>query len=358
VEKKLISKKKPFYPISKELTEFLKKHDRWVNLDLSYEDLLRFSDSITVYDKNDNDTLWVRTFYSESDRKEIDHNLKIIYTILHSDGNQSSIPYLNIDSIDYCTFGNSKPFRIKIRNIINDNFVYFYVKKTDASRVYGLEFEHMLSPHNLNFLVNDKALIEEHIAGIPGDIFIKDLLPKCSELEKSQIAKEYVKFNERCMIRLLGDMRAYNYVVIPIHDFDQVIYKIRAIDFDQQCYEGKFSVYRPQFFKENHKIMELVKKKFKHDSIIQYKIEERSTVSKRLIISENRMDSLIKIMKKDHLSSSKNLETLKNEIFLFTKDDAFKKSKSMGDLMEATFNYTRNNYEKVNLSELLSKKLY
>ena len=138
----------------------------------------------------------------------------------------------------------------KYDNIINDNFVYFNVKKTDASRVYGLEFEHMLSPHNLNFLVNDKALIEEHIAGIPGDIFIKDLLPKCSELEKSQIAKEYVKFNERCMLRLLGDMRAYNYVVIPIHDFDQVIYKIRAIDFDQQCYEGKFSVYRPQFFKE------------------------------------------------------------------------------------------------------------
>tara|TARA_B100000929_G_scaffold207274_2_gene165188 strand:- start:4928 stop:5623 length:696 start_codon:yes stop_codon:yes gene_type:complete len=231
--------------------------------------------------------------------------------------------------------------------------VYFYVKKTDASRVYGLEFEHMLSPHNLNFLVNDKALIEEHIAGIPGDIFIKDLLPKCSEIEKSQIAKEYVKFNERCMIRLLGDMRAYNYVVIPIHDFDQVIYKIRAIDFDQQCFEGKFSVYRPQFFKENHKIMELVKRKLKHDAIVQYKIEERSTVSRRLIISENRMDSLIKIMKKDRLSPNKNLETLKNEIFLFTMDDAFKKSKSMGDLMEATFNYTRNNYEKVNLSELL-----
>ena len=353
MEKKLISKKKPFYPISKELTKFLNKHDRWVNIDLSYEDLLRFSDSITVYDKYDNDTLWVRTFYSESDRKEIDNNLKIIYTILHSDGNRSSIPYLNFVSIDYWTFGNSKPFRIKIRNIINDNFVYFYVKKTDASRVYGLEFEHMLSPHNLNFLVNDKALIEEHIAGIPGDIFIKDLLPKCSELEKSQIAKEYVKFNERCMIRLLGDMRAYNYVVIPIHDFDQVIYKIRAIDFDQQCYEGKFSVYRPQFFKENHKIMELVKKKLKHDSIIQYKIEERSTVSRRLIISESRMDSLIKIMKKDRLSSNKNLETLKNEIFLFTNDDAFKKSKSMGDLMEATFNYTRNNYEKVSLSELL-----
>ena len=63
------------------------------------------------------------------------------------------------------------------------------------------------------------------------------------------------------MIRLLGDMRAYNYVVIPTHDFDQVIYKIRAIDFDQQCYEGKFKVYRPQFFKENYPMVETVKNK-------------------------------------------------------------------------------------------------
>ena len=47
--------------------------------------------------------------------------------------------------------------------------------------------------------------------------------------QKIQIAKEYVKFNERSMIRLLGDMRAYNYVVVPTHDFDQVVYKIRQL---------------------------------------------------------------------------------------------------------------------------------
>src|SRR5690606_41692416 len=68
-------------------------------------------------------------------------------------------------------------------------------------------------------------------------------LPVCSELEKAQIAKEFVKFNERCFIGLLGDMRSYNYVVIPIHDFDQVVYRIRPIDFDQQSYEGKIEVY-------------------------------------------------------------------------------------------------------------------
>ena len=61
------------------------------------------------------------------------------------------------------------------------------------------------------------------------------------------------------MIRLLGDMRAYNYVIIPTHDFDQVVYKIRAIDFDQQSFEGDFKVYRPQLFKENKAVVNLQK---------------------------------------------------------------------------------------------------
>jgi hypothetical protein len=353
VEKKLISKKKPFYPISKKLENFLKHHDRWINDVISYDDLLRYTDSINIYDKNDKDTLWVRLIYNESERNEIDENLKITYTLLHSDGNTTSIPYLNIDSVDYCTFGNSKPFRIKIRNIVNDNFTYFYVKKTDASRIYGIEFEHMLSPRNLNFLVNRSSLIEEHIAGIPGDVFIKEYLPKCSVYQKSQIAKEYVKFNERCMIRLLGDMRSYNYVVIPIHDFDQVIYKIRAIDFDQQSYEGKFSVYRPQFFKENKPMMDLVRKKLKTDSIIQYKIEERSTISKRLIIADERMKLLVDIMKQDTISSIENIDKLKKEIFKFTKEESFIKSKSMGELMEQSLNYLKRNYQNVSLIDLI-----
>ena len=351
--KKLISKKKPFFHISKKLKDFLKTHDRWIDDVISYDDLLRFSESVNLYDKKNRDTLWVRLIFNESERQEIDNNLKIIYTLLHSDGNPSSIPYLSIDSVDYCTFGNSKPFRVKIRNIVNDNFTYFYVKKTDASRVYGIEFEHMLSPRNLNFLVNDSSLIEEHIAGIPGDIFIQEYLPKCSEIQKAQIAKEYVKFNERCMIRLLGDMRSYNYVVIPIHDFDQVIYKIRAIDFDQQCFEGKFSVYRPQFFKENKPMMDLVRSKLKADSITQYKIEERSTISRRLIISDERMKLLIDIMKEDTVSIKENVVNLRKEIFKFTNENSFLKCESMGDLMEKTLIYLKRNYQNVSLIDLI-----
>jgi hypothetical protein len=349
---KLISKKKPFYPISTALSQFLKAYDRWITTPILYEDLLRFAGSVAVYDKNDEDSLWVRVYYSDSERREIDYNLKKIYTLLHSDGNESGIPYLNVDAIDYCTFGNSKPFRIKIRNILNDNFTYYYIKKTDASRVYGLELEHMLSPYNLNFLVNDSTLIEEHIAGIPGDLFIKDFLPKCSDGEKAQIAKEYVKFNERSMIRLLGDMRAYNYVVVPTHDFDQVVYKIRPIDFDQQSFEGKLSVYRPQFFKENKALMDLVRAKLNQNSINQYKVEERSIVARRIISSGNRLKKLISIMQSEILTNKENLVRLREEIFKFTRDNAFKESKSMGDIMHASLHFVRNHYEKVDMHDL------
>ena len=352
MEEKLISQKKPFYPIVSELATFLKSYDRWIEIPIHYNDLLRFSGSVIVYDKNDNDTLWVSVYFSDTERREIDFHLKKIYTLLHSDGNESGIQYLNVDSIDYCTFGNSKPFRIKIRNILNDNFTYYYIKQTDASRIYGLEFEHMLSPYNLNFLVNNYTLIEEHISGIPGDTFIKEFLPDCSDSEKAQIAKEYVKFNERCMIRLLGDMRSYNYVVVPTHDFDQVVYKIRPIDFDQQSFEGKLSVYRPQFFKENIPIMDLVRTKLNHESINQYKIEERSIVARRITSSGNRLKKLLNIMQLDRVTITSNLERLRNEIFKFTKDKAFLESKSMGDLMQATLNFVRFHYEKVNMQDL------
>ena len=104
MNERLISKKKPFYPISIELSKYLKDFNRWIKGSIFYEDLLRFSGSVSVLDKNDSDTLWVRVFYNDNEQKELDFNLKKIYTTLHSDGNDSSIPYLNVDSIDYCTF--------------------------------------------------------------------------------------------------------------------------------------------------------------------------------------------------------------------------------------------------------------
>lgn len=112
-EEKLMSQKKPAFPVTNQLNDYLIEHSRNIKIPIFYDDLLRFQGSIVVYDKNDEDTLWVRTYYSEFERQEIDLSLKKVYTILHSNGNEDTIPYLNVDAIDYCTFGNSKPFRVK-----------------------------------------------------------------------------------------------------------------------------------------------------------------------------------------------------------------------------------------------------
>ncbi|HEX9825757.1 MAG TPA: hypothetical protein VGA80_04100 [Flavobacteriaceae bacterium] len=343
-----ISKKKPSFPVIKKLHDYLSEYNRNIRLPIFYDDLLRFQGSVIVFDKHGEDTLWIRVYYNEFERQDIDLSLKKVYTILHSDGNEKTLPYLSVDAIDYCTFGNSKPFRIKIRNVLNDNYTYFYVKQADASRIYGLELEHMLSPYNLNFLVYKSTLIEEHIAGVPGDEFIKNMLPECNEPEKSQIAKEFVKFNERCMIRLLGDMRSYNYVIVPTHDFDHVVYKIRAIDFDQQCYEGKFNIYRPQFFKENIKMVELVHEKFQRESVDQYKLEERSIVAKRLISYHDRIAELLDCMVHDSISKPENILALKTTIFEYTQDVKFKRSKNMGEIVKNALAFVKRNYENVN----------
>lgn len=345
-----ISKRKPSYPVSEKLDTYLESYNRNIDLPIVYSDLLRFQGSIVVYDDNDEDTLWIRVYYSDSDRDEIDFSLKKVYSNLLSDGGDWILKYLNEDAIDYCTFGNSKPFRIKVRNILNDNYTYFYVKKADASRIYGLELEHMLSPHNLNFLVCKDTLIEEHIAGIPGDEFIKNSLDERSEAEKAQIAKEFIKFNERCTIRLLGDMRSYNYVIVPIHDFDQVIFKIRAIDFDQQSYEGNLKIYMPQFFKENYKMVKMVQNRIQEESIEQYKIEERSIVAKRMISNKTRINALLDCMQTDELSINKHIDQLKEEIYNYSLDKDFRKSKSMGEIVRTILAFVKRNYENVTMN--------
>jgi hypothetical protein len=215
----------------------------------------------------------------------------------------------------------------------------------------------MLSPYNLNFLVHQDTLIEEHIAGIPGDVFIKDMLPNCTESEKAQLAKEFVKFNERCMIRLLGDMRSYNYVIVPMHDFDHVVYKIRAIDFDQQSFEGKLKVYRPQFFKENYIMVQMVQNKLQRGSVDQYKIEERSIVAKRIISSGDRINRLVNICKSDNISLPENIESLKKQIYDLTLDVNFKKCKTMGQLLDLALDFVKRNYQDVSMKQIIEKKI-
>lgn len=326
--------RKPIYPVSEKLQTYLRKYNRLTDISFVYDDLMRFEDFIILYDKEGRDTHWLGVYYSASEQIEIEDNLNRIYTLLHSDGNLDALPYLKVDSIDYCTFGNSKPFRIRVRNILNDNYTNFYIKKADASRIYGLELEEILSPHRINFLVHKDTLIEEHILGIPGDVFIENYLDQCSELEKNQIAKEFVKFNERCFLGLLGDMRSYNYVVIPMHDFDQIFYRVRAIDFDQQSYEGNLKIYRPQYFKENRVMVEMVTNRLKPNSIEQYQKEVRSLMTKRVWNSQQRYQDLLAVMKLDTLAPEAHVIQLKTTLGKFYQTPIFENATTMGEILD------------------------
>jgi len=345
---KLISKKKPAYSISTLLSNYLTNHGRNIMIPIYYDDLLRFQGGIAIYDENGEDTLWLSTYFAEHERDEIELSLKKMYTILHSDGSEMMIPYLNIDSIDFCTFGNTKPFRVKVRNVLNDNYIFLYIKKADASRIYGLELEHLLSPNHINFLVHGNTLIEEHISGIPGDDFIKNNLDSCSEQEKKEIAKEFVKFNERCFVRLLGDMRSYNYVMVLTHDFDRIQYRIRSIDFDQQSYEGNLKVYKPQFLKENNKLVEMTLHVLQEESIEQYKLEERSLLAKRATNEQDRINELLDCMINDTISTPNKIKELKKELFKLTGDINFKKAHNMGEILKSALDYIVRNYKNEN----------
>lgn len=328
-----ISKKKIIFPVLEPLERYLKRYQREVRLPVSYAELLNYQESVPLIDKNGKDTLWETAVYPAYMMDGLHAGLKKIYAMLKAGGNQKVQEHLFIDRIDYCTFGNTHPFRIRIVNRYNDVYDYFYVKMADASRIYGLELEHLLSPNQLNYLVDKNTLIEEHIAGIPGDQFTALYLHR-PEYNQKRIAKEFVKFNERCFVRLLGDMRAYNFVLDITPDFDDFQFRIRPIDFDQQFYEGQIKVYLPQFFKENFPYVELALKNFNEQVITQYQQEERSLIVQRMRSERARLADLRDALENDEVSLPEKIEQLKQELADHYKDNRFLQCRSMGDIVE------------------------
>src|SRR5471030_330830 len=214
-----VTRKKPSFPIDEGLRGYLKTYKRERVLPVTYERLHAFSEAIPLTDAQGKPTLWDTVIYDGNEMRALNEALKEVYALLKVDGDMSVVQHLYADRVDFCTFGNSTPFRIRIVNAYNDNQDYFYIKKADASRVYGLELEHLLSPNRLNFMTQGSTLVEEHIPGIPGDIFIDRWLNR-PDLSPVRVAKELVKFNERCFVRLLGDMRSYNFVFVVTPDFE------------------------------------------------------------------------------------------------------------------------------------------
>lgn len=332
------SRKKLLYPVRNELSDYLKRQGREVTLPISHKDLLNFTWSIPIKDKYGNYTHWEKAVYDNRDWEYLKEGLVKIYAILKTEGDLSFADHLDVERIDYCAFGNSLPFRIRIINRYNSNFDHYYMKITDASRIYGLELEHILSPNRITFYTDGGTLVEEHIPGIAGDVYLKEYYNR-EETNKTRLAKEFVKFNERSFARLLGDMRSYNFVVVTTPDIECFHYRIRAIDFDQQCYEGRRNLYFPQFFKENYRFVENVFKQLNKESVDQYRAEERSAMAFRVAVSRFRLMELLNIMSRDTISPEEKVLQLRSQLNEYFKTESFNRCHSMGQILKLHLKY-------------------
>jgi hypothetical protein len=328
----MISRRKEKYPVSPSLMQYLHHFGRHAEVPLVYDDLLRFTASMPYEDPSGRETLWLTVAYSPEVMAELQPKLTAIYALLKIGGDLSSLKHLAVERVDFGDFGNSRPFRIRIVNQFNGNADHYYVKYSDASRIYGLELEHLLSPFRINYLVRENTLIEEHIAGIPGDMFIGGYLGS-SDLNKVRVAKEFVKFAERCYLRLLGDMRSVNYIVDITPDFEEVQYRVRPVDFDQQTYEPALEVYRPHLFEDNKPVDELVRSHLNVPTIVQYRQEERSQTARRIQAEERRFQALISTMRKTRIAPDENIAALAAGLDEYHQSHDFTDSATMADLL-------------------------
>jgi hypothetical protein len=333
------SRKKPIFPVNELLRDYLRQHGREVRLPVSYNDLRLIAYAVPLKDRHGQETLWETVSYDMQHWQYIRAGLVKMYAILKTEGDLTFSKHLDVARVDFCSFANSSPFRIRIVNKFNNNYDHYYVKQADASRVYGLELEHLLSPNRITYFTHNNTLIEEHIPGIPGDVFISKYLDE-PITNRIRFAKEFVKFNERCFVRLLGDMRSYNFVVNSIPDIEDFQYRIRAIDFDQQSYEGRKNLYLPQFFKENKAFVDLCIDHLNRDSVTQYQTEERTMMAFRVASSRFRLMHLLNIMAKDQISTPEKLDQLKNELAEAFDAPIFLKCRSMGQLVKRQLKQT------------------
>jgi hypothetical protein len=347
------TRKKPTFPVGDGLRGYLRTYKRERDLPVSYERLRGFSEVIPLTDAEGKPTLWDTVIYDGSEMRALNEALKEVYALIKVDGDMSVVQHLYADRVDFCTFGNSTPFRIRIVNAYNDNQDYFYIKKADASRVYGLELEHLLSPNRLNFITHGSTLVEEHIPGVPGDIFIDRWLHR-PDLSPVRVAKELVKFNERCFVRLLGDMRSYNFVFVVTPDFEDFQLRVRAMDFDQQSYNGRRNFYRPQFFKENAPLAMFCARHLRIETANQYLREEQTLMLQRAELAAGRLGLLLGEMERDPISPLEKVHLLRDSLAEHYGRNEYLHCESMGALVRENLESIRRHVGRPALSELIA----
>ena len=324
---------KDAFEISDPFRSYLQQYGRDVALPILYSDLTNYSYADALKDKKGKWTHWENAVYEPDQLQAISARLIKTYQLIKNQGSSVLQADYQIERIDFCEYGNSVPFRIKIVDSANGQFDFFYIKLADASRVYGLEIEHLVTEHPINFLCHQNTLVEEHIEGVAGDIFIQKNKP-LTKADEKDIAKAFVRFSESCFLRLLGDMRCYNFVINSFSENDSTRYVIRAIDFDQQCYEGRRSFYFPQLYKENAAYVAMVLKNLDKDEIAQIQNAELVASASRIERVRKQLIEMLKSMVQDELTENYKIGLLRNDLNEYFKTLGFSSCNTMGAIVK------------------------
>ena len=140
--------------------------------------------------------------------------------------------------------------------------------------------------------------------------------------------------SQKRLIASLAVLDANDCFLIDITpDFEDEQYRVRAIDFDQQCYEGRKNMYLPQFFKENYKIVKFCADVMNAETVEQYQQEERVLIRRRYETAQHRFGQLSKCMCNDTISNKDKIEQLKLELKKHHKT-SFNSCKKMGEVLD------------------------
>jgi hypothetical protein len=318
---------KELYPVRAALQEYLKTFSRDIPLPVRYTELMHYRYTNALKNEKGRHTHWERVIYPDEMLEDLHQRMCICWELLHpvAAGNLKVDRVLHID---FCEFANSMPFRVIVA-LEDGTQDYFYIKAADASRVYGLELEDLLTDNRQNYFCHDQTLIEDHIIGVPGDDFIKQH-PSLNEGQIQQLAKAFVQFGERCFMRLLGDMRSYNFVVIELDG----AYQLRPIDFDQQCYEGRLKLYLPQFYKENLDWLGFVKQYWLPEQVTQIQIGEKERMQVLYQFKKAQIHDLLNILSGDTISENYKFLQLRADLNEWHQGQQFASCNTMGGLVK------------------------
>ncbi len=315
-------------PVGDSLGGYLQRQGCSSPFALRYAHLLDYSHTDSIRDAAGKHTHWERVTYHTRTEATLHRDLLSAYCSLSTDSVSFDRQAIHVSAIDYCEYANSMPFRITL----SDGKVFsdiFYVKEADASRIYGLELERLLSDTPLSFVFQADTLVERHIPGRFADDYLLDAGDFSIE-QKRKAARAFVAFNAACFVRLLGDMRSYNFVY---NEAAEGRSGFRAIDFDQQCHEGFLLLYFPHFYAENRLLVDWVSALLSPEETRQAERTMLMSMRKSAAKHRPRLNDLLQILSGEELSERYKLLQLRNALGQYHGDPSFEQCNSMGELL-------------------------